>query len=1243
MKPVTSVNYNDEFNSQAIFDIIMGGTPMPVITRDRVKKFTDYPVEQIMDIDSIDAGDLLILIKSESDRKKIAGHHINSLNSFYSVGLKQIVTKIFSVEGRMRNERAGTDEDKEIVEIHYKVEFTDVNLTSPTTTKYQSGTEEILYPGVARARNLTYSARLYIDATITATATMRNGETKVKIGYLKNHRVAPIPCGTMTVPCNTFDGSKEFLKAVEEDPLSTGAIFIIKGLEWTIDSVENVTNNTFQVYKNKYGNEIARGTYLSKAGDAFENSYQVILRYLTSGAITIDLTTNKSEKFEVPFYLIFRMLGMTRDIDIVNNIVYGVENTDTKTTDIMKILDRAFAVNDEVFSYIKHSTVPADIITYIASKLNEGANTAAAHKDDNVAKYLNTNVLNMIDMKMFPHIGTDSSSRIKKLRFFGHLINKLICVALDIEEPTDRDSYCKRVSPAGFCYAKSFKTNFNFAVVQEIKKQLIKDFRSTPFAQIQLANSVKSAISGEDLERMLVQSITTGEKTITLKRNEITNHISSASLYHKNDMNVKSGMSSINPHTGSTKSGSSNERRKVHPSFLGYIDPGQSSEGAAVGENKQMCSTMSISEASSSFVLKEIISGDADIILLDDVPSEDINTKKLSKVFVNGDWIGCCEKSHLIATKYRNARRYNDIHHLTTIEWKPLVRELYFWVDVGRCIRPLMIVYNNMDQYIEALHNGKPVKFQQWIKLTHAHILGLQTQTITMDTLRLERVIEYISPEEQESAYLAQSIDELRKYSNDIRHRYTHCDIEQAIFGIVTLASPMANHSNATRIAYWTNHRKQSAGWYALNYPYRMDKNVTLQHRCEKPAVSTISDSITYPNGHNLIIAMTSYEGVGQEDSVILNQSSVDVGIFGAAFYTTERTKIEKGEKFGNPDPARTINIKKGAIYEYIRDGFVIKGTQVTKGCVLMSKVQTIIKPTDEFLYSDKSVVYKSKEPAIVQSVIRARDGEDDEIGKVTLRENRPAYNGDKVSSRHGNKGIISKTVPRMDMPYLKSGMVPDLIVNNHSIPSRMAVNQITEGVLGIIACILGIHIDATSFRDIDMVAAIKKLEDLGVKNGGHQQMYDGTTGEAIDTQIFIAPMSYQRLQKFIIDENYSILDGPVNNITHQPVDGKAFGGGLKIGEMEKDVIITHGTSRFLLEKFYDDSDGLRIPFCRNCGNRAVVNKKLAMYKCKTCGDTADIVSVPSSWVANTLFDETSAMNTKMLFEIEPNKFSKYE
>lgn len=1227
-------------------------SPQPQTPNGAGETATDeIPVEPTAETPSdIAASDLIAMVHSEIKRKGFAGHHIGSMNSFFAEGVNQIATKVFSVEGKIRNERDDkSPADRDIVEVSFSVEFLETRLTNPSSTKYLCGKPEPLTPNMARLKGSTYSVQMYITMRITATAHYKNGGTKVVVDELRDHRIAAIPCLVRSSKCNTAMASRELLKNWEEDPNDSGGYFIVNGGEWMIEHSENLTHNIFHCYRQKYENEVVRGTFISKPGDAFENSYQTIIRYLNNGAILIDVTITKKLALQLPFYIVFRALGMTSDREIVDNIVYGVDNNDSTSRSIIGILEKAFDVDDVKYAPIRRCTHPPEIIEFLAAKLVEVANATAAKRDDNVAKYQNATVLNMFDRFFLPHMGTEPDHRIRKLKFLGHLINKLLLVHLGVVGETDRDSYKnKRIHSAGDQTAKTFKTHYNIAFIQPMKKSIIAAIKSTPFSQLQLAKAIKQITKSEALEKPLTQSIVSGTgKLITHKTITVKNRVSAQTVYHKNDMNIKSTLNTIttpDANIGSKNTERADVMRRVHPTYHGFIDPSQSADtGEKVGMNKQIASMASICGSTSSFNVKKTLLADPAIIRLDDVRPASISEKKLSKVFVNGDWIGCCERSHELVYRYRQLRRHGmKIHHQTTIVWEPLVREVYFWTDLGRMMRPLIIVYNNLAEYKrERLAGNKEFQFKQWILLTREMLTGITRGTTTMDDLRNSRVIEYISPEEQESAYIARNIDVLRGASTDITHRYTHCDIEQAMFGIVTLAAPMANHSNGVRNTYYTNHRKQSAGWFALNFPYRMDKHVTLQWYCERPLVTAFSDAITSPNGQNTIAALILHSGLNQEDSTIINGSSRDCGMFNASHYNYEKCELEKNEKLANPNRAITLEIKKDAVYENVVDGLIKPGTLATKGSVLVSKYVPVQNPTDERIYADRSIVYKFDEPVRIERSICVRNGNDIMVVKVKMRSDRPIDVGDKVSSRTGNKGIVGSTVPRCDMPYAEDGTVPDLLVNAHSIPTRMALNQIIECVLGQLAARLGTHIDATIYRPIDIEGALARLREMGIEYGGHRRLWNGRTGCFIDSLIFIGPTVYQRLQKFVLDEHYATRAGPTSILTRQPLDGKSNDGGLRLGEMEAWVLCAHGSNTFLNEKFYKDSDGFNIPICRVCGQRAIVNEKTSTYKCRRCGDVADIVSVPSSWVANLFANEANAMNAKMSFKIAPFTYPK--
>lgn len=1217
-----------------------------------------YELESHTTDPELSANDLITFLHAEALRKGIAGHHIDSMNSFTRIGVKQIVTKVFSVIGRLKNERDKTEEDQSISDISFEVRFDDINLTKPMANKPKTGQFHPLTPNLARTKQLTYSAGMYLDATIEATAIFKDGTKKTRTGSFKNHRIASLPCMLRSDLCTLSGETRESIKEMEEDPNNPGACFIINGQEWTVDCLESNIFNVPMIHlgTNDADRERVRLTYISKPGDAFENSYRLVLTYLNNGTgsrgggLTFEITTNKFSKLELPYYILFRAMGMTSDRDICNCIVYGVDNTDPVTIYLMKALEDAFdAPMDKKFESLRRETRQSEIIKRLGEIMNPDVNTNIVRKDDDAIRFLNNKVSDLLDKYILTHIGTGIEHRIKKLRFLGHLINKMLRVEMGVLDPSDRDSYKnKRVRAAGISLAASFKQNFNFAIVGPIRRRLLKDFKSTGFNAIQLVESVRSAIGTADLEKLMISSITQGNKEIVIKRTTITNRVSSGIVYHKNDVNVKSTLNQINT-TGASAAKQTDraiDMRRVHPTFAGYCDPSQSPEsGEGVGMTRQMTITTSISGSSSSFLLKETLARDPRIILFENIVPERVSEERLAKVFVNGDLIGMCEHAHEIAQYYRMARRHGNIHHQVSIVWETAIREVHFWTDHGRVLRPLIIVYNNLREYIALSreHNADTQpepQFTQGIKLTRKMIEGLQDGTLSIDDLRANRVIEYISAEEQENTLLAQSIDVLREHEHDATLQFTHCEVEQAIFGIISMTVPYGNHSATTRNTFTTAQRKQAIGWFALNYAYRADKNTSLQHYCERPLVPTYIDNWCYPGGHNAMVALIVHGGQTQEDGIEFSRTSVDCGAWNCSQYNFVKSELEKGEQFGNLDMNKTIDIKKDANYEDIEGEFVRPGTEIQRGHVLIVKTAKIAKPTDpNYIYTDKSIVYKNDEPRRIECIINARNNDDVQFVKVKMRANRPLRVGDKLSSRHGNKGITTAQCSRADMPYMEDGTTPDIMVNAHSIPTRMAINQLIEAETGLLAARRGVCIDATTFKKINIESLTKELAAEGVKYGGVQRAFNGRTGDYMDCLIFTAPTTYPRLCKFVVDEHYAIRTGPTSALTRQPLDGKSNDGGIRCGEMEAWVMEGHGIQRVQHEKLYADSDGIDMQFCAGCNNPAIVNELAGIYKCKYCLDAADIVNVKSSWMHGIIASELSAMNIKMEREPQPRIF----
>ena len=247
-------------------------------------------------------------------------------------------------------------------------------------------------------------------------------------------------------------------------------------------------------------------------------------------------------------------------------------------------------------------------------------------------------------------------------------------------------------------------------------------------------------------------------------------------------------------------------------------------------------------------------------------------------------------------------------------------------------------------------------------------------------------------------------------------------------------------------------------------------------------------------------------------------------------------------------------------------------------------------------------------------------------------------------SSRHGQKGTCGNIIPERDMPFTREGLKPDIIINPHAIPSRMTIAQLKETLLGKVLIELGIFGDGTSFGNLGIKTIAQELQKLGYESYGNEIMYNGVTGEQMETSVFIGPVFYQRLKHMVNDKQHSRAIGPMVNLTRQPAEGRSRDGGFRVGEMERDVMIAHGASNFCKERLYDASDKYSAHVCRKCGLLAAVNAGLrgayggvigrkdgmsefTIHRCGTCGNTTDFARVDIPYAYKLLSQELQTIN----------------
>jgi DNA-directed RNA polymerase II subunit RPB2 len=467
------------------------------------------------------------------------------------------------------------------------------------------------------------------------------------------------------------------------------------------------------------------------------------------------------------------------------------------------------------------------------------------------------------------------------------------------------------------------------------------------------------------------------------------------------------------------------------------------------------------------------------------------------------------------------------------------------------------------------------------------------------------------------------------------------------ILGVCGSIIPFPDHNQSPRNTYQSAMGKQAMGIYATNFIVRLD---TLAHTLfypQKPLVCT--DAMKYlhfremPAGQNVCVAILCFTGYNQEDSVIMNQSAIDRGLFRSVFYRTYSTAEEKSagrpqQLLEKPNERSCANYRHGAVYDNLdNDGLITPGTPVTGRDILIGKTSPLSTLEEIVTHgaarqrsydrADASVQMRSTESGMVDQVVLTTNKDGVRMAKVRVRSVRVPQIGDKFSSRHGQKGTMGMSYRQEDMPFTVEGVVPDIIINPHAIPSRMTIGQLIECLLGKVAAVTGDEGNATPFiNDVTVETVSSTLHGCGYQHRGNEVLYSGHTGRKLDAMVFLGPTYYQRLKHLVDDKVHARARGPLQLLTRQPAEGRSRDGGLRFGEMERDCMISHGAAQFLREKLFFQSDRFRVHVCDICGLFAEANLSSKTFNCRSCKNTTRISQVWMPYACKLLFQELMAM-----------------
>jgi DNA-directed RNA polymerase subunit B len=874
----------------------------------------------------------------------------------------------------------------------------------------------------------------------------------------------------------------------------------------------------------------------------------------------------------IPAIILIKALGLTKEADIAHHI--GKENDSV----IVNLYEYAkIATNEEAMLQIAENTSVQGTKKEILDRVKQ-----------------------RLDSYFLPHIGITKDKRIDKAVTLCKLIKQFIEFKQNPHNEIDKDHYSnKRVRLSGDLLADLFRVNLNI-LIRDIRYSLQKTLRRRKFFSIKTI--AKSTLFTHRVKSAIATGSWIGEKKGVTQNMDKTNYVSIISQLQK----VASTLSDEQANFLA---------RTLHPTHYGRFCPIETPEGTEIGLRKNLAIMAKVSTRT-SMTEEEIIK-----------QVEKLGLNKNSEgidVFFNGIFIGSSENSDEFINQVKEKRREGIISREVSISKNKLLNIVNLFSDTGRVLRPLIIV-----------DGGVP-------RLRTEHIELLKNNELKWADLISQGIIEYIDAAEEDNAFVAVNENELTS-----EHNYLEID-PIALLGPVTSLVSFGNHDQSSRLIRGSKTQKQGLGLYAANYLCRTDTDVSVLTYPQHPVVrSFVYDALkAYPVGQNIVVAVMTHQGYNMQDAIVINKASVDRG-FGRSTYFRPYTTVELNYAGGLKDeitiPTKDIGgYRTEDSYRYLEDDGIIypeayvKSSDVVIGKTSPPKFLSEARDISIKAKKEASTVIRQEEKGIIDAVFVTLDEEGNKIIQVRTRDPRNPELGDKFSTPHGQKGVVGAIVPEADIPFTSRGIKPDLIFNPHGIPSRMTVGYLLELITGKIGCLKAEIMDGTSFTLRDVKDLENNLKDFGFRYDGKEIMYDGITGRKMNVKIYIGNMYYLKLKYMVANKMHARASGKVALLTRQPIEGRARGGALRLGEMEQQALVAHGASLLLKERY--DSDKTTLYVAKKSGVLAINDKIRNKMYCPITGDT-DVEPVEVSYAFKLLIDELLAMHIHTTLELK-DKYS---
>ena len=1146
-------------------------------------------------------------------------HHIESYDQFISQDIGAII-KAENPFTLLQDQIGTTDKYKYKAEIFIGgLNGDKIYIGTPALSQATTSEIRILFPNEARLRNLTYASMVHVDILIRITNLRIDPSVKGRFiqdvielspekgddfSFLSKVPLFKIPIMLHSRYCLLHGKPQSFLKEAGECVYDSGGYFIVDGSEKVLITTQEQAHNTLNIVRQDNDPDIKVYASIVCLNPVNRKMIRVSFQWVHSSQ-TLQVTIPFVRK-PIPIFILFRAMGLISDEDIVRAIIPDAKSADA---DILEPLLQHSII--EAFPFLdKYSAI------HYMKVLTKGFSVE--------------HVLDILYNQTFIHVDNKPGARVA---FLAECVRKIIRVVANIDKDTDKDDIRnQRCLTSGVLTRMLFKgayLSWKKASLLTIDREY-QNNRSI-YADANFQNLFQTGSLSKMLNAgMITEKIMKGfkgkwgtsqygdEKAGVIQPLSRLSYLDFMSHCRRVVLEFDTGLKMAGP-------------RRLHTSQFGYFCTSETPGGGSIGITKNLSILTSISIATDPTPLIEWLLTRGNVLGCDQVTWElQIITVP---VYVNGGIVGYTMKPILLKNVLKMMKWTGCLPSSISISFSIAERCIKIFLDEGRPIRPLIHLGKDGE-----IPNLKEVTWRDLVLGTYPYTKGREIyQTGFVDPLKddkqaklddyigkLEKYqggIEYVDPNEANEAYIAM-------YPEHISSESTHLEIHPStMLGLLTSIIPFPNHNQSPRNQLSCSQSKQALSVYATNYPNRFDNMVHVLSYGEAPLVRTLYyDYLAdgqMPYGQNLMVAIGCFTGYNQEDGIVFNADSFQRGMFRNMTMRSYETFEEDDEvsktntRIGNPAniPGWT-SMKAGLDYSKLDERGIIRvGKYCDENTVLVGKYMQ----TSSGDMRDASLTAQVWTSGRVEKVAVMINNAGRALVKIRIIQDRLPELGDKFSTRHGQKGTMGMFVRAHDMPRTKDGLVPDMIVNPHCMPSRMTMAQLLESLLGKAAPHLGAIGNATPFMNEGNPAErIGKVlqEQLNMNHLGDDLLYDGMSGRIIPSTIFMGNIYIMRLKHMTEDKWNARGAGRREQRTHQPTGGRGNQGGLRIGEMERDAIVGHGIMDFVKETYTKRADAYSTFVCNGCGTIPIYNEDKGTYICAMCDGPVQFIGTSS---ANTI------------------------